>query len=181
MQEGDKVWLDLRNIQTTWPTKKLDDKWFGPFEIKLQVNLNAYRLKLLKHFLVHPVFHVSKLQRYFPNDIKGQTVMKPPPPIIHKDTLRSFEVEQIEDSKFQYAKLYYRVKWKGYPSSESTWEPKDNLCGAAWPIREFHQQYPEAPQQLSATDFAQLLFHPLENFTKLPKQVLFNWTEGRAN
>ncbi|KAL5519677.1 hypothetical protein ACEPAH_1360 [Sanghuangporus vaninii] len=30
---GSKVFLDGRNIKTTRPTKKMDDKWFGPFEI----------------------------------------------------------------------------------------------------------------------------------------------------
>jgi hypothetical protein len=25
----------------------------------------------------------------------------------------------------------YRIKWKGYPSSSDTWEPRDNLKGCA--------------------------------------------------
>ncbi|KAL5498856.1 hypothetical protein ACEPAH_1374 [Sanghuangporus vaninii] len=32
-EAGSKVFLDGRNIKTTRPTKKMDDKWFGPFEI----------------------------------------------------------------------------------------------------------------------------------------------------
>ncbi|KAL5507648.1 hypothetical protein ACEPAH_7104 [Sanghuangporus vaninii] len=32
-EAGSKVFLGGRNIKTTRPTKKMDDKWFGPFEI----------------------------------------------------------------------------------------------------------------------------------------------------
>ncbi|MBW0523454.1 hypothetical protein O181_063169 [Austropuccinia psidii MF-1] len=30
-QPGDKVWLAFKNIKTTRPTKKLSERWFGPF------------------------------------------------------------------------------------------------------------------------------------------------------
>ena len=43
---------------------------------------------------------------------------------------KEFEVERILDKKSKKGKLYYRVKWKDYPLSEATWEPKENLKNA---------------------------------------------------
>src|ERR1700676_1901164 len=63
--KGDKVWLDAENITTTRPTKKFDDKWFGPFPIDKVISPTAYRLKLTRNFqCIHPVFHVTKLRPF---------------------------------------------------------------------------------------------------------------------
>ena len=42
----DKVLLDSRNIKTTRPTKKFNDKWPGPFEVDSKVGASTYKLKL---------------------------------------------------------------------------------------------------------------------------------------
>ena len=59
---GDLVWLNTKDIRTTRPAKKLDNKWEGPFPIDKIISRNAYRLKLPHSFKIHPVFSVSKLQ-----------------------------------------------------------------------------------------------------------------------
>ncbi|MBW0590865.1 hypothetical protein O181_130580 [Austropuccinia psidii MF-1] len=38
------VWLSSRNIKSTRPTKKLSERWFGPFPILKKVNTHAYHL-----------------------------------------------------------------------------------------------------------------------------------------
>uniref|UniRef100_A0A1A9US80 Chromo domain-containing protein n=1 Tax=Glossina austeni TaxID=7395 RepID=A0A1A9US80_GLOAU len=38
-----------------------------------------------------------------------------------------FYVERIEDKRINYGKVEYYLKWRGYPRSENTWEPVDNL------------------------------------------------------
>ena len=39
-----------------------------------------------------------------------------------------YEVEKIVDKRTNvYGLVEYLVKWKGYPSSENTWEPKTNI------------------------------------------------------
>jgi hypothetical protein len=43
---GDKVWLEGKDIQTDRPSKKLEDKRYGPFEITKVIGPNAYELKL---------------------------------------------------------------------------------------------------------------------------------------
>ena len=52
-----------------------------------------------------------------------------------------YEVEQILDEY----ELLYLVLWKGYPISEATWEPVDNLLNAPDVIHDFHLRYPEKP------------------------------------
>ena len=61
-KKGDRVWLDAINIKTTRPMKKLDDRWFGPFEITDVISRSAVRLKLPHSFQrLHPVFNVVLL------------------------------------------------------------------------------------------------------------------------
>ena len=43
---------------------------------------------------------------------------------------KEFEVEKIIDKKSKKGKYFYKVKWKDYPLSEATWEPKENLKNA---------------------------------------------------
>ena len=56
---GDKVWLDLRNIRTTRPKKKLAEL-HGQFRVTGIINGNAYRLDTPPG--IHNVFPVSLLR-----------------------------------------------------------------------------------------------------------------------
>jgi hypothetical protein len=62
---GDKVLLSAKNIHTRRPHRKLNSKWFGPFEIKSRKGMQAYELILpLGIQRLHPTFHVSLLKPY---------------------------------------------------------------------------------------------------------------------
>ncbi|MBW0477191.1 hypothetical protein O181_016906 [Austropuccinia psidii MF-1] len=41
---GDMLWLTFKNIKSTRPTKKLSERWLGPFPILKKVSTNAYHL-----------------------------------------------------------------------------------------------------------------------------------------
>jgi hypothetical protein len=142
---GDKVWLDGRDMWTTRPTKKLDDKWYGPFEIERIVNRNAYRLKLPHQLRVHPTFHVSKLRKFVPETIPGCNNPPALPPPILIDRQEEFEVEKLENSHVHWGRLQYLVKWKGYPSSENTWEPTSAVKNSPDLVTAFHRNHPSAP------------------------------------
>jgi hypothetical protein len=61
----EKVLLSARNIQTRRPYRKLDSKWFRPFEIKNRKGIQAYELVLpLGMQRLHPTFYVSLLEPY---------------------------------------------------------------------------------------------------------------------
>jgi len=38
-----------------------------------------------------------------------------------------YSVEKILDKRTKGGKVEYLIKWEGYPDSENTWEPQDNL------------------------------------------------------
>jgi hypothetical protein len=40
---------------------------------------------------------------------------------------KEYEVERIIDKKIKHGKPYYMIKWKGYPSSDNSWEPLRHL------------------------------------------------------
>jgi len=58
---GDLVLLDSKGLETMRPSKKLDDKRYGPFPITELVGIQSYRLQLPTSWKIHDVFHTSKL------------------------------------------------------------------------------------------------------------------------
>ena len=65
-EPGNLVWLKVVNIQLTWPSKKLDDRWLKPFTVLEKVGQHAYRLQLPSLWHIHPVFHTTLLRPYHP-------------------------------------------------------------------------------------------------------------------
>jgi len=63
-QVGDLVMLSGHNIKTCWPSKKLDHKNHGPFQIEKIVSPLTVRLPLRRKWKIHNVFHVSLLEPY---------------------------------------------------------------------------------------------------------------------
>jgi len=63
-QVGDLVMLNGRNIRTRRPSKKLDHKNHGPFQIEKIVSPLAARPTLPRKWKIHNIFHVSLLEPY---------------------------------------------------------------------------------------------------------------------
>jgi hypothetical protein len=75
------------------------------------------------------VKHANELTRYKETATHGPNFLKPPPDLIQGE--EEWEVEAIIKHKRTRWGIRYRVKWKGYPSSENSWEPESNLEHAA--------------------------------------------------
>ena len=59
---GQQAFVKAKFFRTTRPSKKLSEKFLGPFEILAHAGSHAYTLRLPNTFRgVHPVFHVSML------------------------------------------------------------------------------------------------------------------------
>ncbi|MBW0497573.1 hypothetical protein O181_037288 [Austropuccinia psidii MF-1] len=124
---GDMVWLSSKNIKLTRPTKKLSERWLGPFSFLKKVITHAYHLKLPSQWkFIHPVFHISLFKPVKTSKNPNQH-QEPPPPIIIEGQ-EEWEVSQILDSKLKRRKLWYLVEWKGFSQDpeRSTWEPAKN-------------------------------------------------------
>jgi len=63
-QVGDLIMLNGRNIQTRRPSRKMDHKNHGPFQIEKLVSPLAARLMLPRKWKIHNIFHVSLLEPY---------------------------------------------------------------------------------------------------------------------
>ncbi|MBW0527225.1 hypothetical protein O181_066940 [Austropuccinia psidii MF-1] len=94
-----------KNIKSTRTTKKLSERWFGPFPILNKARTNAYHLKLLSQWkFIHPFLHISLLEPVKTSKIPTWHE-EPPPPVIIEE-IDEWEVSQILDSN-------YGIWWNG--------------------------------------------------------------------
>ena len=124
--QGQKVWLEAKNLQVGGTYRKLRALREGPFIIEEVLGPLTYRLKLPHGWKIHPVFHASLLSPYQETQTHGPGYAEPPPDLI--DGHEEYEPETIlRHKKVRGGHLRFLVKWKEYPTSENSWEPEENL------------------------------------------------------
>jgi hypothetical protein len=138
LKRGDKVYLLTKNLRTKRPNKGLDHVKVGPFLVKKQNGPVTYTLDLPKDAKIHPRFHVKLLE---PAD--SDTPLQ-----------ETFHYVQEEENEFEVEKILKRrsdqgrhqeflVKWKGYPTSENTWEPEENLINCQQKLEDYWKEEKE--------------------------------------
>ena len=137
-QEGDLVWLDVKNLKMTHPTHKLQAKRYGLFKIINALSHVVYQLQLPPSWKIHNVFHASYLSQYWETKEHGLNYLEPPPDIIEGQP--EWEVEAILGMRLYGRKKekQYRVHWKGNSDAQDTWEPVDNIHAPEL-IQQYHQ------------------------------------------
>ena len=125
--KGDQVWVEGTNIKTLYPSAKLSPKWYGLFKVLEQLSEAVYRLEIPWQWKIHNVFHVNLIMPYKETELHGPNFTCPPPDLIEGE--QEFEVEKILDAqpRGRGRKMHFLVKWKGYPTSDNSWEPRENL------------------------------------------------------
>jgi hypothetical protein len=137
---GERVLLDTSDITFTTGSKKLLDKYMGPYKIIEVISDVAYKLNLPIKFRLHPVFHISKLKRAietdkFPDRIQSNR----PAPVMKLDGKDAWYVERIINKRIRANRIQYLVKWENYDEWESTWEPIENVKHATDAINEYEE------------------------------------------
>ena len=117
---GEKIYLWTDNIKIKWASKKLNHQSIEPFMIKRNIKNLSYELDLSVNMRIHSVFHAFMLQ-----SCNQFILLQTKPTLIESD--EKYKVERILDKKIISGTVHYLVKWKEYNTSESTWEPKQNL------------------------------------------------------
>ncbi|KAJ5472084.1 hypothetical protein N7539_008653 [Penicillium diatomitis] len=138
-KKDDWVWLNLRNVRTQRPSKKLD--WLHARYRVLDV-LSPFTVRLDVPTGIHPVFHIELVRPAatdpFPSQIIDDT--QPLPPLI--DGEEEYEVERILAVRRRKIGREYRdealVKWTGWV--EPTWQRLDLVqnCAALDAFEEQH-------------------------------------------
>ena len=149
---GDKVFVKAQFFQTTWPSKKLSEKYLGPYEIISQPGTLLFTLRLPESMhSVHPVFHMSMLEPATSNTFSERIQLAPAPVILDREP--KYEISRIVDSKIdcrQACKLLYKVIWLGYEDTrdKSEWISAYELSHAVDLVSDFHIVYPAKPSPL---------------------------------
>ena len=119
-QAGQSVFVKSQYFRTTRPSKKLSEKYLGPYEIIAQPSPQSFTLRLPDTMrAVHPVFHVSMLEPATPNTFQQRS--EPPPAPVIIDGEPEYEISKIVDSKIdrrRACKLLYKVIWLGYEDTD---------------------------------------------------------------
>jgi hypothetical protein len=149
---GQDVYVDTRNMKTSRPMKKGDDKWAGPYPV-LKVYPRACLIGLPEGMKIFPVFHNSLLRP------KPQTKGLPGQGDINKAESKNIRgrVLEREDGteevvmKWEFESLldchnkdgyHYLIKWRYHAP---TWQPADDLRGQEKVILDFHKNHPNKP------------------------------------
>ena len=139
--QGQKVWLENRNLKLPFKSKKIAPKRLGPFEISDVLSSLTYRLKLPETWKIHNVFHATLLTEYTENEVHGPNPDPPLPDIIEGE--EEYEVEGILNHRTKGKHVEYYIKWKGYDHDENSWEKEDNLLPHAKEIlTDYKKEHP---------------------------------------
>jgi len=152
-QIGDLVMLNGHNIKTRRPSKKLDHRNHGPFQIEKMVSPLPARLTLPRKWKIHNVFHVLLLEPYRTSEHRA--VPDPLKVLQEVDDIEQseeYDVEEVmsstERGRGNNKRILYLIKWLDYPERKDwTEESFDNFSeGGLEKLREFHHRNPEAPK-----------------------------------
>ena len=116
--------------------QKLSFKYFGPYEVLARIGKVAYKLKLPVGSKIHPVLHVSQLQKSVPSAQVHELL-----PSLHllTDGVFCVQPEHVQQHRsIKRGRGYTQevlVSWTGLPASLCTWEPEALL----------RRRFPDAP------------------------------------
>ena len=116
------------------PSKKLMEKYVGPYVIVEVVLSNAVKLQLPSSIRIYLVVNVSQIVRY-KKQMKGQK--KEEGKLVEVEGVEEWEVEKILNKKKMRGVEKYLIRWKGFTAEGDTWERKENLKNAEELIEEF--------------------------------------------
>ena len=121
--------LEHSKTLSTGPIPKLSPRYSGPFRVLKRVGIVAYKLELLEHSKVHPIFHVSRVRKRLHD---GDNVVDPGALVVYtKRPLEPHEPKRILDHHELHTRNHIckqvLAKWKDRPDKGSTWENASTL------------------------------------------------------
>jgi len=108
LKVGDNMWLENKNIHSNRPSKKLDNKRYGPFKISKDIGSGAFQLKLLEGWAIHNMFNEDLLTRCVEPKFKGQHEKPASLPMIINEE-EEYKVKEVRKHRKQGRGTQYLV------------------------------------------------------------------------
>jgi hypothetical protein len=139
--QGDLMLVTADHLPSSWPLKKLDQKWRGPFKVIKKVGEATYELKLPVNWRGNRVFNEGRIKRFNHPSFKNQEgVPTRPEPELVNQTKEEYEVCEILAERGTGQSVEYLVRWERYGPEDDMWELKGNLSHTKGAIRDFKAQ-----------------------------------------
>ena len=149
---GDAVMLSIAHLTLKRPSRKLDHKFIGPFQIQQLISPTAVRLTLPHKWRTHPTFHVAEVKPFVPGNrpVDYEKVLRE---VADIEADEEYDVEEIKESIKRRNSVLYHVKWLGFPKKKDwTFEPYENFSTEArTKLYQFHINNPAAPRDHRVT------------------------------
>ena len=113
LKEENNIQLEAKNIHLNRPSKKLDQKRYGPFKISKDIGQGAFQLELPEGQMIHDVFNENLLTQCKEPQYKSQH-MEPTLLLDIINEEEEYKVEKIRKHRKRGWKTQYLVYWKGY-------------------------------------------------------------------
>jgi len=149
-KKRDQVLLSTKNLVfKERPTKKLMERYVGPYAIEEVVSSNVVKLQLPTSIMIHLVVNVSWIVHY-KKQVKGQKKEEGKP--VEVEGVKEWEVEKILNKKKIRGVEEYLIRWKGFTAEGDTWERRENLKNVEKLIEEFERGGIEVRRQEGEVD-----------------------------
>jgi len=172
-KRGDRVLLSTKDLVfKERPSKKLTERYMGPYAIEEVVSSNVVKLQLPSSMRIHPVMNVSRIVCY-KEQVKGQKKEEGKP--IEVEGVKEWEVEKILNKKKTRGVEKYLIQWKGFTAEGDTWERRENLKNAEELIKEFERGGMEVRRQ----EEEEREYKRMELPGKYTAKLLYGWDDQR--
>jgi len=177
-KKGDRILLSTKDLVfKERPTKKLTERYVGPYVIEEVVSTNAVKLRLPSSMRIYPVVNVSRIVRY-KEQVKGQRKEKGKP--VEIEGIEEWEVEKILNKKKIRGVEKYLVQWKGFTAEGDTWEKKENLKNAEEALEEFEERMNAEVRRQERIDMAEERdFRRGKLPGKFTAKMLYRWDDRK--
>ena len=172
-KKGDWVLLITKDLVfKKRPSKKLTERYVGPYRIEEVILSNAVKLRLPSSMKIHPVVNISRIVKY-KEQIKGQKKEEGKP--VKVEGIEEWEVEKILNKKKIREVEKYLIRWKGFMAEGDTWKKKENLKNAEELIEKFKRGEVVVRRQVEEEKEYRRMALP----GKYTAKVLYGWDDQK--
>ena len=177
-KKGDRVLLSTKDLVfKERPTKKLTERYVGPYAIEEIVSSNVVKLRLLSSMKIHPVVNISRIVRY-KEQVEGQKKEEGKP--VEVEGVEEWEIEKILNKKKIRGVEKYLVWWKEFIVEGDTWERIENLKNAEEAIKKFEGKLSVEVRRQEKIDIAEERdFRRGELPGKFTAKMLYGWDDQK--